>query len=91
MKANAYSGRDKIRDLYDICFICNHYWENLSEDVKSLIRVAVEYKGIEQFEYIVRDQKDELIDNKKLIDDFLKTYEKLGLLSEETSKSGEEN
>lgn len=82
MKANAYSGRDKIRDLYDICFICNNYWDDLSDDVKNFIRVAVEYKGLEQFEYIIKDQKDELIDNDKLVTDFLKMYEKLGLLSE---------
>ena len=81
MKASAYSGRDKIRDLYDICFICNNYWNELSEDVKSFIRIAVEYKGLEQFEYIIKDQKDELIDNKKLEDDFLKMYDKLGILS----------
>lgn len=82
MKANAYTGRDKIRDLYDICFICNNYWENLSADVKSFIRVAVEYKGLEQFEYIIKDQKDELINNEKLEEKFLEMYDKLGLLSE---------
>ena len=27
MKAMAYSGRDNIRDLYDICFICNNYFK----------------------------------------------------------------
>jgi len=82
MKASAYSGRDKIRDLYDICYICNNYWDELSEDVKSFIRVAVEYKGLEQFEYIIKDQKDELINNIKLEEDFLKMYNKLGLLVE---------
>ena len=81
MKASAYSGRDKIRDLYDVCFICNNYWDELSEDVKSFIRIAVEYKGIEQFEFIIKDQKDELIDNKKLEEDFLKMYDKLGILA----------
>lgn len=83
MKSMAYSGRDKIRDLYDICFICNNYWDKLSDDVKNSIRVAIEYKGIEQFEYVIKDQKDELIDNKKLEDDFLKVYDKLGLLFEQ--------
>jgi len=82
MKASAYSGRDKIRDLYDICYICNNYWKELSEDVKNMIRVAVEYKGLEQFEYVIKDQKDELIDNEKLTIDFLKMYHKLGLLVE---------
>ena len=83
MKAMAYSGRDKIRDLYDICFICNNYWDKLSDNVKDTIRVAIEYKGLEQFEYIVKDQKDELINNDVLEDEFLKLYDKLGLLSEE--------
>lgn len=83
MKASAYSGRDKIRDLYDICSICNNYWDELSEDVKSFIRVAVEYKGIEQFENIIKDRKDELIDNEKLEEDFLKMYDKLGILADE--------
>lgn len=92
MKGMAYSGRDKIRDLYDICFICNNYWNELSDDVKNSIRVAIEYKGIEQFEYIVKDQKDELISNEKLENEFLKVYDKLGLLSEETeSEDGENN
>ena len=47
-----------------------------------MIRVAVEYKGLEQFEYVIKDQKDELINNEKLETEFLKMYEKLGLLSE---------
>lgn len=83
MKTMAYSGRDRIRDLYDICFICNNYWDKLSEDVKNSLRVAVEYKGIEQFKYIVKDQKNELIYNIKLENDFLKVYDKLGLLQED--------
>lgn len=85
MKANAYSGRDKIRDLYDICFLCNNYWNYLSEYVKKTVRIAIEYKGLEQFEYIIKDQKDELIDNKKLEYDFLRMYEKLEILSENSN------
>ncbi|MBO5004360.1 MAG: hypothetical protein J6D03_03740 [Clostridia bacterium] len=76
------TGRDKIRDLYDVCYICNNFWDELSNDVKNMIRVAVEYKGLEQFEYVIKDQKDELINNEKLETEFLKMYEKLGLLSE---------
>ncbi len=86
MKASAYSGRDKIRDLYDVCFICNNYWNELSDDAKKFIRIAVEYKGLEQFEFIIKDQKDELIDNKKLEENFLKMYDKLGLLEPDEDK-----
>lgn len=86
MKSMAYTGRDKIRDLYDICFICNNYWNKLSDDVKNSLRVAFEYKGLEQFEFVVKDQKDELINNEKLANDFIKVFDKLGLLSDIEAK-----
>lgn len=83
MKANAYSGRDKIRDLYDLVFICGRYWDELSAQIQSIVRNAVEFKGIEQFDYLINDQQDELIDTNKLADDFLRMYDKLGLLYDE--------
>ncbi len=66
MKANAYAGRDKIRDLYDLAFLCNNYFNQLSPQTAALLRGAVEYKGIAQFDYVVRNQPDELIDSDKL-------------------------
>ncbi|MDR0219905.1 MAG: nucleotidyl transferase AbiEii/AbiGii toxin family protein, partial [Lachnospiraceae bacterium] len=33
LKTNAYAARDKIRDLYDISFICDKYFDSLSETV----------------------------------------------------------
>jgi hypothetical protein len=83
MKVNAYAGRDKIRDLYDVTFICNHYYDRLSPQTVALMRGAVEYKGIAQFDYVVRSQPDELIDSDKLASDFLSMYDRLGLLLEE--------
>lgn len=80
MKANAYSACDKIRDLYDLAFICNNYYEQLSEQTRFSIRDAVGYKGIEQFDYLVRQQSDELICTDKLVDAFHIMYDKLGLL-----------
>lgn len=82
-KTSAYNQRDKIRDLFDICFICNNYWNELSQDTKSMIENAVEYKGIEQYDYITRDQSDELIDNEMLLVDFLKICDKFGLINDE--------
>ena len=82
MKANAYAARDKIRDLYDITFICNHYFDKLSSTTKNIITDAVGNKGIEQFDYLVKTQNDPLIDTNKLETDFLKMFDKLGLLSE---------
>jgi len=83
MKTNAYSGRDKIRDLYDVTFICNNYFDQLSPQAIALVRGAVEHKGIAQFDYVVRNQPDELIDIDKLAEDFLKMYDRLGLLLDE--------
>jgi predicted nucleotidyltransferase component of viral defense system len=82
MKVNAYTHRDKIRDLYDVTFICGRYYNQLSPQAVSLLRSAVEYKGIEQFDYIIQNQQDDLIDNEKLSEDFLGMYDRLGLLAD---------
>jgi len=86
-KAFAYVGRDQIRDLYDICFIYNHYKELLPEYVIDEMANAFEHKGFDHFDYIVNDQKDELIDPIKLGNDFLQMYSDLGLLADESEKS----
>ena len=83
MKANAYSSRDRIRDLYDITFICNNYWEQLNDAVKALVRETILHKGIVQFDYLVKNQPDELVNTDKLADSFLKMYDRLGLLAED--------
>jgi len=80
MKINAYTNRDKIRDLYDVTFIYNRYSDELSTQTEAILRNAVEYKGIEHFDYIVQNQQDALIDNDKLSEDFLNMYDRLGLL-----------
>ena len=87
MKANAYAGRDKIRDLYDLTFICNHFFDELSPQAVALVRSALEFKGIEQFDYITREQSDELVDTSKLAGDFLELFDRLGLLYDSEEKS----
>jgi len=86
MKASAYAGRDKIRDLYDLVFICNNYWDELSDQIISVVRNAVEFKGIEQFDFLIKDQRDELVDKNRLADEFLKMYDNLGLLCDERER-----
>lgn len=81
-KIGAYSSRDKLRDLYDVTFICNNYWDELDKKTKSQIQNAIEYKGLEHFDYIVDTQSDPLIDNDKLANDFLNMFDKLGLISD---------
>ena len=79
MKANALSARDRVRDLYDIAFICRNYYNCLTPPAQFAIRNAVENKGFEYFDYIISQDKDELIDTSKLGNDFLDMYERLGL------------
>lgn len=86
MKANAYATRDKIRDLYDLTFICNHYFESLSKQTINIIGDAVGNKGLEQFDYLLATQKDPLINSDKLAYDFLEMNEKLGLLYSKEEK-----
>jgi predicted nucleotidyltransferase component of viral defense system len=86
MKATAYAARDKIRDLYDLSYICNNFFDELSSQTLLTVRNAIEYKGIEQYDYLVKQTKDELIDVVKLGDDFLKMYDKLGLLYDSGDK-----
>jgi predicted nucleotidyltransferase component of viral defense system len=79
MKLNAFSGRDKIRDLYDVTFIYLHYKQNLNPQSISVLRNALAYKGVEQFDYLVKNQHDELIDNEQLSENFLTMYFDIGL------------
>lgn len=81
MKCAAYSGRDKIRDLYDICFITNTHLSELSPDTQDQLRISFEAKGIEQFDYIINTQKDDLIDTDKLAEDVLTAFDSLDLLA----------
>lgn len=82
MKANAYQQRDKIRDLYDVTFIINHYYDELSSSTQFSLQNALQYKGIEHFDYIIHDQSDELIDVDVLAEHFLEAFEKTGLILE---------
>ena len=43
---------------------------------------SLQYKGLDYFDYILKEQQDELINNDKLAEDFLDIFEKTGLLFE---------
>lgn len=88
MKSAAYCGRDKIRDLYDLCFITNNHWQELSPETQDQLRISFEAKGIEQFDYIINTQQDDLIDTDKLADDVLTAFDRLDLLSSNNSDEG---
>lgn len=79
-KLNAYNGRDKIRDLYDVTFICRNYWKIIPDVLKIQVQDALSFKGLEYFDMIIKTQSDELIDKNKLASDFLDLYNLLGLM-----------
>jgi len=80
LKSGAYQNRDKIRDLYDLSFIINHYYDKLSDNTINIVKDALSYKGFENFDYITSTQKDDLINVNVLADSYLKMYDKLELL-----------
>lgn len=79
-KIGAYLNRDKIRDLFDVTFICTNYWNSLSSLSKWQVKAALSQKGLEHFDYIMQTQADDLIDKNYLGDLFLNLYNNLGLL-----------
>lgn len=88
LKAAAYSQRDKIRDLYDLAYIVNNFYDELSESTLQTVQDALEYKGIEQFDYLVKNSDDDLANSEELFNNALLMYDKMGLISEdqETNK-----
>lgn len=86
MKCAAYSNRDKIRDLVDLCFICDNYFDDLSEETKGLIRETFQYKGLDQLDYLLNSEKDLPFSQDDIIDSFLEANDRLGLISEENEQ-----
>jgi predicted nucleotidyltransferase component of viral defense system len=79
-KIDAYRNRDKIRDLYDVCFIVIHHLDKLLPEIQDELNYAISQKGIQQYDYVIKEQNDEFIDKDKLQDMVLQTFEKLKLL-----------
>ncbi len=80
MKLAAYSGRDRLRDLYDVTFLGLNYCNELNPFVIQQMREVLLYKGIGHIDYILETQEDNLIDKNTLYDSFINLWELLGLL-----------
>lgn len=74
LKSTAYVDRSKLRDLFDVCFIVNNYWQNLSLDVQQKVSDAFIQRTFDNFTYVTKEQSDPLIDEKRLRDDFIEAY-----------------
>lgn len=81
MKLSAFTGRDRIRDLHDVAFIIEEHWDELSEQTRNAFRYGLASKGLEQFDLVLSDQSDDLIDADALALRFLRAYDKIGLLA----------
>ena len=90
-KASAYKDRDKIRDLYDLGFIGKNYFNKLSPITKAYLSESLSHKGIQQFDYVLSQQEDELIDKDKMLENFLTTWDNLGLLKNEEDNNSLSN
>ena len=85
MKINAYNNRDKIRDLYDIVFIMKNYKEQIPELLIEQLRDSFQYKGLEQFDYLIKTQDDSLLDKDMLAENLLEIFDDLGLIDNYSS------
>lgn len=81
LKAIAYSARDKIRDLYDVCFIINNYEDKLKES-KDILSIALANKGLENFDYLSKNEVDHDLDLDELAESFLIAIDKVGIIFE---------
>lgn len=79
-KINAYNGRDKIRDLYDIVFICKNYWGSVSPLLRAQVADALTYKGLEHIDYLLKTQSDDLINKQVLENNALELFNDLNIL-----------
>lgn len=86
-KMGAYQSRDEIWDLYDIIFLCNNYFDELSDFTVKSMRNTFSYKGLDYCNFIISTQQDDLIDNKKLRENILELYDKLGVLIDDSERN----
>ena len=86
MKINAYNRENNIQDLYDIVFIMKNYKDSISDILIEQLKNSFEYKGLEQFDYLIKTQDDTLIDKDKLAENLLELYDDLGLIDSYSDK-----
>ena len=62
-------------------WICCEHYDDIDQSARDAIRTALEYKDVEQFDYVVKSDPDPLIDVDLLETRFLTALEKSGLMS----------
>lgn len=77
MKVAAFSGRDKIRDFYDLGFLVEKYEKFFNKDLLFAIHEKISYFGIEELDLLLKDE----IEKHHLV-----TYDNLLLIGNYTQK-----
>lgn len=79
-KCAAYQSRSKIRDLYDVTWMCTQKYDELEDSAREAIALALEYRNIDHFDYMIATNTDPLIDTDELELRFLESFDKVGLM-----------
>jgi predicted nucleotidyltransferase component of viral defense system len=74
-KADALRNRDKIRDLYDMAFIIINYYDKLKDETKEEVSKSLHSKGLKQYDYVIKEQQDEFINNEKMLEMVIKAFD----------------
>lgn len=77
-KASALSARDTTRDIYDVCFIINNYWNTLPDDTKLTLYNALFYKD-ESLVYRHLSNPEKYIDAEDFYSQYVSAMSVLGL------------
>lgn len=85
-KINAYMHGDKLEDLCGVVHIINHHYDQLSQPVQMMLRNALEYKGAAYFDYVVSTQICKNVNIHQLAMDYIRAYEKMGLVMDKKEK-----
>lgn len=75
LKLKAFLERDKIRDMYDVCFIVKKYWDKLSQGNKELFIDVFEQKNYQHCQRLIDEQNDQLISEQSLENKVLDAFE----------------
>lgn len=82
LKNNAFQQRTQLRDLFDACFICNNYFNELQNNTKTAIRSALSYRGLDYADWIIQTQSDPLVDPEQLATSVLEAFDVCGLIDQ---------
>lgn len=68
MKTIAFSGRDKIRDFYDLGYLLEKYPKNFSKESLFAVHEKVSYAGTEELNLLLKDEvkKHKLVSSKDI-------------------------